>query len=63
MKAFCCYCLREMEPGEFRAFNKPGMDHNDVICPQCFKKHTGSENYLKCMFQDTWVIDGVTYPR
>lgn len=62
-QVICAYCERKMEPHEFRAFLNEAKMVNDIICPQCFKKHTGSENYEKCMFQDTWVIDGVKYPK
>lgn len=59
----CAECKRKMEPMEFRAFPTDLDKFNSIICPQCFKKHTGSKKYEKYMFQKTWIIDGVKYPR
>lgn len=41
----CCYCKREMHYSEWRAYYNKKTKVNDVICPQCFKKKTGSYNY------------------
>ena len=41
----CVYCERKMHYSEWRAFYNEKTNVNDVICPQCFKKETGNENY------------------
>lgn len=61
--AVCYECHAPMRPEEYRALHNEKEQCNDVICPKCFKKHTGSENYEMYMFNKTWVVDGVTYPR
>jgi hypothetical protein len=40
-----------MEPIEYRAFHEEGKDWNDVICPECFYKKTGSYNYTLDMLK------------
>jgi hypothetical protein len=47
----CAHCLREMHYSEWRAWYDEKAHVNDVVCPQCFKKKTGSENYTLDMLR------------